>query len=167
MEATIRWVAATSSAGFDFTACSTLVAGSRSQVKHCSLLDGAEGVTWTPKSKAAFPGENSYPFDGKIVARHGCGNRIALTPLGPPAMMKPAGSRSQSTHFANDPIGDASSRFPQARGYGGRLFDGCATWDECAATHQKEDSIFHPASFSACPGTGGWFSLTTAAWRYS
>jgi PEP-CTERM motif len=74
-------------AGFDFLRAH-LVQVSGNQSMHVAYRMG-QTVYWTRKKVALHPGETLIS-DGKIVARTRCGNRIAMAPLGPPALVEPA-----------------------------------------------------------------------------
>ena len=74
-------------AGFDFQRAH-LVQVSGTQAMHVAYRMGQK-VYWTRKKVKLHPGETLIS-DGKIVARARCGNRIAMVPLGPPALTEPA-----------------------------------------------------------------------------
>jgi len=71
-------------------------------------------VYWTRKKVALHPGEKLIS-DGKIVARTRCGNRVAVAPLGPPAMMDPLISDFDQPLFSNDMVTSAAE--PRTEAY--------------------------------------------------
>ena len=79
-------VAAQHFRGFDYQRA-RLVQVSQKQSMYVSYRIG-DKVYWTRKKVSLRPGEILIS-DGKIVARTRCGNRVALAPLGPPAMLDP------------------------------------------------------------------------------
>ena len=87
--------------GFDFQRAH-LVQVSEKQSMHVAYRMGGK-VYWTRKKVALHPGETLIS-DGKIVARTRCGNRIALAPLGPPAMAEPAEADLNQPLFSNDMV---------------------------------------------------------------
>jgi PEP-CTERM motif len=88
-------------AGFDFQRAH-LVQVSDKQSMHVAYRMG-DKVYWTRKKVALHPGETLIS-DGKIVARTRCGNRIALAPLGPPALSEPADADLNEPLFSNDMV---------------------------------------------------------------
>lgn len=88
-------------AGFDFQRAH-LVQVSEKQSMHVAYRMG-DKVYWTRKKVALHPGETLIS-DGKIVARTRCGNRIALAPLGPPALTEPADADLNQPLFSNDMV---------------------------------------------------------------
>lgn len=88
-------------AGFDFQRAH-LVQVSDKQSMHVAYRMGNK-VYWTRKKVALHPGETLIS-DGKIVARTRCGNRIALAPLGPPALAEPADADLNEPLFSNDMV---------------------------------------------------------------
>jgi hypothetical protein len=72
--------------GFDYRQAH-LVAVSGKQSMYVAYRQGNK-VYWTRKKIALHPGETLIS-DGKIVARTRCGNRVAVAPLGPPALIDP------------------------------------------------------------------------------
>jgi hypothetical protein len=88
-------------AGFDFQRAH-LVQVSEKQSMHVAYRMG-DKVYWTRKKLALHPGETLIS-DGKIVARTRCGNRIALAPLGPPALTEPAEADLNQPLFSNDMV---------------------------------------------------------------
>ncbi len=87
--------------GFDFQQAH-LVQASKKQSMHVAYRMG-DKVYWTRKKVTLHPGEMLIS-DGKIVARTRCGNRIAMTPLGPPAMVEPVEADFSEPLFANDMV---------------------------------------------------------------
>lgn len=85
--------------GFDFQRAH-LVQVSEKQSMHVAYRKG-DKVYWTRKKVALHPGETLIS-DGKIVARTRCGNRIAMIPLGPPAMADPVDADFNQPLFSND-----------------------------------------------------------------
>lgn len=88
-------------AGFDFSRAH-LVQVSETQSMHVAYRMG-DKVYWTRKKVALHPGETLIS-DGKIVARTRCGNRIAMIPLGPPAITEPADADLNQPLFSTDMI---------------------------------------------------------------
>ena len=88
-------------AGFDFQRAH-LVQVSDKQSMHVAYRMG-DKVYWTRKKVALHPGETLIS-DGKIVARTRCGYRIALAPLGPPALSEPADADLNEPLFSNDMV---------------------------------------------------------------
>jgi hypothetical protein len=97
-------------AGFDFQRAH-LVQVSEKQSMHVAYRMGQK-VYWTRKKVALHPGETLIS-DGKIVARTRCGNRIAMTPLGPPALAEPADADLNQPLFANDMVTPAAEPRPE------------------------------------------------------
>jgi len=87
--------------GFDFQRAH-LVQVSEKQSMHVAYRMG-DKVYWTRKKVALHPGETLI-CDGKIVARTRCGNRIAMTPLGPPAIVDPVEADFNEPLFSNDMV---------------------------------------------------------------
>jgi hypothetical protein len=88
-------------AGFDFQKA-RLILVSGNQAMHVAYRMG-DKVYWTRKKVALHPGETLIS-DGKIVARTRCGNRIAVAPLGPPAIAEPAEGDLDQPLFSNDMV---------------------------------------------------------------
>lgn len=88
-------------AGFDFQRAH-LVQISDKRPMHVAYRMG-DKVYWTRKKVALHPGETLIS-DGKIVARTRCGNRIAMAPLGPPAMAEPTEADLNQPLFSNDMV---------------------------------------------------------------
>jgi len=87
--------------GFDFQRAH-LVTVSENQSMHVAYRLG-DKVYWTRKKVALHRGETLIS-DGKIVARTRCGNRIAMAPLGPPAIVEPIESDFNQPLFSNDMV---------------------------------------------------------------
>jgi PEP-CTERM motif len=98
-------------AGFDFERAH-LVQVSEKEAMHVAYRMGQK-VYWTRKKVTLHPGETLIS-DGKIVARTRCGNRIAMTPLGPPALTEPADADLNQPLFANDMVTPAADPQPEA-----------------------------------------------------
>jgi hypothetical protein len=88
-------------AGFDFERAH-LVQVSEQQSMHVAYRMG-DKVYWTRKNVALHKGETLIS-DGKIAARTRCGNRIAVAPLGPPALAEPAEADLDQPLFSNDMV---------------------------------------------------------------
>ena len=87
--------------GFDFQRAH-LVQVSEKQLMHVAYRLG-DKVYWTRKKVALHPGE-ALISDGKIVARTRCGNRVAMAPLGPPAMVEPVDADFNEPLFSTDMV---------------------------------------------------------------
>jgi PEP-CTERM motif len=87
--------------GFDFQRAH-VVKVSENQSMNVAYRLG-DKVYWTRKKVALHPGETLIS-DGKIVARTRCGNRIAMTPLGPPSVVEPMESDFDQPLFSNDMV---------------------------------------------------------------
>ena len=96
-----RSVVAREFQGFDFQRAH-LVQVSEKQSMHVAYRMG-DKVYWTRKKVALHPGETLIS-DGKIVARTRCGNRIAMAPLGPPAIVEPVEADFNEPLFSNDMV---------------------------------------------------------------
>jgi len=94
-------VAAQHFRGFDYQRA-RLVEVSQKQSMYVSYRIG-DKVYWTRKKVSLRPGETLIS-DGKIVARTRCGNRVALAPLGPPAMLEPLEMDLDQPLFSNDMV---------------------------------------------------------------
>jgi hypothetical protein len=105
-------VAAQHFAGFDFQRAH-LVQVSEKQSMHVAYRVG-DKVYWTRKKVSLRPGETLIS-DGKIVARTRCGNRVAMAPMGPPAMLDPLESDLDRPLFSNDMV--TNEVVPQADPY--------------------------------------------------
>ncbi len=99
--------------GFDFQRAH-LVTVSESQTMHVAYRMG-DKVYWTRKKVALHPGETLIS-DGKIVARTRCGNRIAMAPLGPPAVAEPMESDFNQPLFSNDMVTREAEPIPAPYG---------------------------------------------------
>ena len=88
-------------AGFDFQRAH-LVQVSEKLAMHVAYRMG-DKIYWTRKKVALHPGETLIS-DGKIVARTRCGNRIAMAPLGPPALAEPTDADLNQPLFSNDMV---------------------------------------------------------------
>ncbi len=96
--------------GFDFLRAH-LVKVSEDQSMHVAYRLG-DKVYWTRKKVALHPGETLIS-DGKIVARTRCGNRIAMAPLGPHAIVEPMESDFNQPLFSNDMVTREAEPQPQ------------------------------------------------------
>ena len=133
----------------------------RSEAMHVAYRMGQK-VYWTRKKVTLHPGETLIS-DGKIVARTRCGNRIAMTPLGPPALTEPADADLNQPLFANDMVTPAAD--PQPEAYAAAIPMAIANRRECAAARQTESGWFHFSfcRFLARPAVGGGSSHTPLA----
>jgi len=102
--------------GFDYRQAH-LVAVSGKQSMYVAFRQGNK-VYWTRKKIALHPGETLIS-DGKIVARTRCGNRVAVAPLGPPALIDPLEADFNSPIFSNDMVTNPID--PQTEAYAGAL----------------------------------------------
>jgi hypothetical protein len=98
-------------AGFDFSRAH-LVQVSEKQSMHVAYRMG-DKVYWTRKKVALHRGETLIS-DGKIVARTRCGNRIAMIPLGPPAITEPADADLNQPLFSNDMVTPGADPRPES-----------------------------------------------------
>jgi len=98
--------------GFDYQHAH-LVTVSEKQLMYVAYRKG-DKVYWTRKKVALHPGETLIS-DGKIVARTRCGNRVAVAPLGPPAIMDPLISDFDQPLFSNEMVTNAVE--PQTEAY--------------------------------------------------
>src|SRR5712692_9704942 len=87
--------------GFDYQHAH-LVTVAEKQSMYVAYRKG-DKVYWTRKKVALHPGETLIS-DGKIAARTRCGNRIALAPLGPPALAEPAEADLNQPLFSSDMV---------------------------------------------------------------
>jgi len=87
--------------GFDYQHAH-LVTVSETQSMYVAYRMG-DKVYWTRKKIKLHPGETVIS-DGKIVARTRCGNRVAVAPLGPPAIVDPLQSDLDQPLFSNDMV---------------------------------------------------------------
>jgi hypothetical protein len=97
--------------GFDYQQAH-LVTISEKQLMYVAYRKG-DKIYWTRKKVALHPGETLIS-DGKIVARTRCGNRVAMAPLGSPAIMDPLESDLNQPLFANDMVTNAAEVEPEA-----------------------------------------------------
>ena len=104
-------VAAQHFQGFDYQHAH-LVQVSEKQSMYVAYRMG-DKVYWTRKKVALHAGEKLIS-DGKIVARTRCGNRVAVAPLGPPAMMDPLEADFDQPLFANDMVTSVVEPQPEA-----------------------------------------------------
>jgi hypothetical protein len=144
-------------AGFDFQRAH-LVQVSEKQSMHVAYRMGQK-VYWTRKKVALHPGETLIS-DGKIVARTRCGNRIAMTPLGPPALAEPADADLNQPLFANDMVTPAAD--PQPETYAAVIPMG-APIGANALQPTKRKIPFFILPFFGLPGAGGGSSHTPLA----
>ncbi len=94
-------VAAQHFEGFDYQRAH-LVRVSQEQSMYVAYRIGQK-VYWTRKKISLHPGETLIS-DGKIVARTRCGNRVALAPLGPHAMVDPLEADFDQPLFSSDMV---------------------------------------------------------------
>src|SRR6266852_4362999 len=141
--------------GFDYQHAH-LVTVSEKQLMYDAYRKG-DKVYWTRKKVALHPGETLIS-DGKIVARTRCGNRIAMTPLGPPAMTEPADADLNQPLFANDMVTPAAD--PQPEAYAA-VIPMAAPIGSNALQPTKRKIPFFILPFFGLPGTGGGSSPHT------
>ena len=129
--------------GFDFQRAH-LVQISEPQSMHVAYRKG-DKVYWTRKKVKLHPGETLIS-DGKIVARTRCGNRIAVVPLGPPAMADPVDADFNQPLFSNDMV--TREVEPQPETYAAALpVAPPIEANSLQPTHHKRDSFLHSAVF--------------------
>ena len=87
--------------GFDYEHAH-LVTVSEKQLMYVAYRTG-DKVYWTRKKISLHPGETLIS-DGKIVARTRCGNRVAIAPLGPPAIVDPLEADFDQPLYSNDMV---------------------------------------------------------------
>lgn len=133
--------------GFDFQNAH-LVQVSEKQSVHVAYRRG-DKVYWTRKKVALHPGETLIS-DGKIVARTRCGNRVAKTPLGPPAMVEPVEADFDQPLFSNDMVTHEVE--PEIETYPAALPDGANTLQP---TPHKRNFPYFMLPFFGVPGGGG------------
>src|ERR1700680_1597853 len=97
--------------GFDYQQAH-LVTVSGKQSMYVAYRQG-DKVYWTRQKVALHPGETLIS-DGKIVARTRCGNRVAVAPLGPPAIIDPLEADFNQPIFSNDLVTNAVEPQPEA-----------------------------------------------------
>jgi len=136
--------------GFDFQRAH-MVQVSETQSMHVAYRKG-DKVYWTRKKVKLRPGETLIS-DGKIVARTRCGNRIALVPLGPPAIADPVDADFNQPLFSNDMV--TREVEPQPETYAAALpvtppIEG----NSLQPTHHKRIPFFI-LPFFGLPGAGG------------
>ncbi len=146
-------------AGFDFQRAH-LVQVSGKQSMHVAYRMGQK-VYWTRKKVTLHRGETLIS-DGKIVARTRCGNRIAMTPLGPPALTEPASADLNQPLFANDMVTPAVD--PQPEAYAAAIPMGTPIGaNALQATKRKGLVPFFVLPFFGAAGVGGGSSHTPLA----
>jgi PEP-CTERM motif len=146
-------------AGFDFQRAH-LVQISEKQSMHVAYRMGQK-VYWTRKKVTLHRGETLIS-DGKIVARTRCGNRIAMTPLGPPALTEPASADLNQPLFANDMVTPAVD--PQPEAYAAAIPMGTPIGaNALQATKRKGLVPFFVLPFFGAAGIGGGSSHTPLA----
>jgi hypothetical protein len=146
-------------AGFDFQRAH-LVHVSEKQSMHVAYRMGQK-VYWTRKKVTLHRGETLIS-DGKIVARTRCGNRIAMTPLGPPALTEPADADLNQPLFANDMVTPAVD--PQPEAYAAAIPMGTPIGaNALQATRRKGLVPFFVLPFFGTAGIGGGSSHTPLA----
>jgi hypothetical protein len=146
-------------AGFDFQRAH-LVQVSEKQSMHVAYRMGQK-VYWTRKKVTLHRGETLIS-DGKIVARTRCGNRIAMTPLGPPALTEPADADLNQPLFANDMVTPAVD--PQPEAYAAAIPMGTPIGaNALQATRRKGLVPFFVLPFFGTAGIGGGSSHTPLA----
>lgn len=97
--------------GFDYLHAH-LVTVSKKQLMYVAYRKG-DKVYWTRKKVSLHPGETLLS-DGKIVARTRCGNRVAVAPLGPHAIVGPTAADLDQPLFSNDMVTNAVETQPAA-----------------------------------------------------
>jgi hypothetical protein len=97
--------------GFDYQHAH-VVTVSEKQLMYVAFRKG-DKVYWTRKKVALHPGETLIS-DGKIVARTRCGNRVAVAPLGPPAIVDPLISDFDQPLFSNEMVTNTVEPKPEA-----------------------------------------------------
>ena len=136
--------------GFDFQRAH-LVQISEPQSMHVAYRKG-DKVYWTRKKVTLHRGETLIS-DGKIVARTRCGNRIALVPLGPPAMTDPVDADFNQPLFSNDMV--TREVEPQPEAYAAALpMPAPVEGNSLQPTHGKRIPFFFLPIFGV-PGGGG------------
>jgi hypothetical protein len=146
-------------AGFDFQRAH-LVQVSEKQSMHVAYRMGQK-VYWTRKKVALHPGETLIS-DGKIVARTRCGNRIAMTPLGPAALAEPADAGLNQPLFATDMVTPGAD--PQPETYAGVIPMAAPIGANALQPTKRKGMIpFFLLPFFGVPGTGGGSSHTPLA----
>jgi hypothetical protein len=139
-------VAAQHFRGFDYQRA-RLVEVAQKQSMYVSYRIG-DKVYWTRKKVSLRPGETLIS-DGKIVARTRCGNRVALAPLGPPALLDPLELDLDQPLFSNDML--TREVDPQAESYATSL-PPPATANTVQPTRGKRLIPLFFLPFAALPG---------------
>lgn len=135
-------------AGFDFQKAH-LVQVSGNQSMHVAYRMGQK-VYWTRKKLPLHSGETLIS-DGKIVARTRCGNRIAMAPLGPPAISEPAEGDLDQPLFSNVMVTRAVD--PQPETYAAAIpVDPPAVANAVQPTKRKRMIPFFILPFFGLPG---------------
>ena len=142
--------------GFDFQ-LAHLVQVSGKQSMHVAYRIG-DKVYWTRKKVALHTGETLIS-DGKIVARTRCGNRIAVAPLGPPAMADPATADFDQPIFSNEMVTHEVE--PQLETYPAAVLPPPEANTLLPTKRRKIPFFILP--FFGVPGTGGGSSHTPLA----
>lgn len=140
--------------GFDFQRAH-LVQISEKQSMHVGYCRGNK-VYGTRKKVALHPGETLIS-DGKIVARTRYENRVAIAPLGPPALVDPVQADFNQPLFSNEMVTHEVE--PQLETYAAALPDEANT---LPPTKRKRVIPFFVLPFIGLPG-GGSFSHTPLA----
>ena len=141
-------VAAKHFQGFDYQHAH-LVEVSGKQAMYVAYRMG-DKVYWTRKKIALHPGEKLIS-DGKITARTRCGNRVAVAPLGPRAVMDPLISDFDQPLFSNDMV--TSEAETRTEPYAAALSPVPETANSLQATHGGRKFI--PLFFVPLGGLGG------------
>jgi hypothetical protein len=135
-------------AGFDFDHAH-LVTVSEKQSMYVAYRMG-DKVYWTRKKMPLHTGETLIS-DGKIVARTRCGNRVAVAPLGPPAIVDPLESDFDQPLFSNDMVTHEVE--PQPEAYAAAIPGGTPdAGNGLQPTHHKRFLPFFFLPFAALPG---------------
>ena len=135
-------------AGFDFQHAH-LVTVSEKQSMYVAYRMG-DKVYWTRKKIPLHTGETLIS-DGKIVARTRCGNRIAIAPLGPPAIVDPLESDFDQPLFSNDMVTQEVE--PQPEAYAAAIPGGTPdAGNTLQPTHHKRFLPFFFLPFAGLPG---------------
>jgi hypothetical protein len=135
-------------AGFDFEHAH-LVTVSEKQSMYVAYRMG-DKVYWTRKKIPLHTGETLIS-DGKIVARTRCGNRVAIAPLGPPAMVDPLESDFDQPLFSNDMVTHEVE--PQPEAYAAAIPGGTPdAGNALQPTHRKRLLPFFFLPFGGLPG---------------
>jgi hypothetical protein len=142
-------VAAKHFQGFDYQHAH-LVEVSGKQSMYVAYRRG-DNVYWTRKKIALHPGEKLIS-DGKITARTRCGNRVAVSPLGPHAIMDPLISDFDQPLFSNDMV--TSEAEPRIEPYAATLpSPALENANSLQPTHRRKGFI--PLFFVPLGGLGG------------